>query len=234
MSKDDESTPNNADLADQPDLTTATLIPSDISPTPTDEDDQESAAAAERLSKARAALAQMKTELATAVDSSPVTSTHATSEPSPNNVDTEIDESPAPLAPSGPAPLNAAEQALALAARARGVPLELPSRIAPDRSDPFAAATRALETARVARGGVPKAQIPETPTPSGHSRDPFKAAEEALERAAAVRAQIGVSPNQEQRKAAARSELARLRRIGPSDPPADDDGDAPIPKKRDL
>jgi hypothetical protein len=137
-------------------------------------------------------------------------------------------------------PLDAAEQALALAAKARGVPLELPSHFPSNRNDPFGAATRALEAARLARGGAPKSE-PAQPSKhrSSRVRDPFKAAEQALERAAAARAEVGVSPEQDMREAAARAELARLRRVKPTnrtDLDSDSDSDEPTSsrKKRDL
>lgn len=190
---------------------------------------RESAAAAIRLAEARAKLEQLKADLDTAVSIDSLPS--VLKEVAPVSPPAET-EPPVGL----PDPLTAAEQALAVAAKARGVPLELPSRVPPDRSDPFAAATRALETARLARGGVPKSLEDDPVRPSSRHRDPFKAAEAALERAAAVRAEVGVSPEQEERESAARAELARLRRVKPT---SDDDSTAGDDstlgrKKRDL
>lgn len=238
---------DEADLSVEPNTSAAkpTLVPGDDlamsgalqikAPTPAQESAAlkqvaeqstlETEAAALRLREAKAKLEQLKAELGTAVD------VHSL----PSGVKQAVIVTPDPEAPD---PLSAAEQALAMAAEARGVPLELPSRLPPDRSDPFAAATRALETARRARGETPPPTHDEPVRTSSRHRDPFKAAEAALERAAAVRAEVGVSPEQEQRETAARAELARLRRVKPtskdaSDSPADDDS-PPGRKKRDL
>ena len=76
------------------------------------------------------------------------------------DAETVVDEKAVPVRPRlGRDPLDAAEKALAAAAQARGVPLELPSRTPPDRGDVFSAAERALAGARAARdraaGGGP-------------------------------------------------------------------------------
>ncbi len=203
-----------------------------------DEDHEHEAAL--RLEQARDELAKMKAELGASL-APPKASSGEVSPDAPTQIITPARV----LRPSRRDPLDAAEQALAMAAQARGVPLELPSRVPPDRSDPFSAATQALETARLARGGAPKVdeQPSSTSTRTSRVRDPFKAAEEALKRAQEVRAQIGVSPHQEERESAARRELARLHRLGPStsspssdDAPASDHAPASdeAPKKRDL
>jgi hypothetical protein len=205
---------------------------------PDDVDSEDEEAAALRLEQARDELAKMKAALGGAVVAAkrppPEPRTLAPREAVSPDAKTEVSAVPRTVMPSRTDPLDAAEQALAMAAKARGVTLELPSRVPPDRSDPFSAATQALETARLARGGAPKSEQPSpTPTRSTHVRDPFKAAEEALKRAQAVRAEIGVSPRQEERESAARRELARLRRVDPDTDSLTSD-DPPAPKKRNL